>query len=255
MIYIKKFAKSVFRFKVNKTIRFLYYITLILISFSLKKANSLPRGFVYLSDIDASIHQDIRYASKNNFVGRSIKGYENQVCILTKEAAIALSKVQKELKQKYGKKYSLKVYDAYRPQKAVEDFWKWAQDPKDIKMKNLFYPRIKNKKDLFKGYIAKKSRHSRGSTIDLTIIDTTLQKKFNKNSFKDNSIEMGTIFDFLDTKSNTFSKEISPIALKNRKLLRGLMIKYGFQPYDKEWWHFSLKNEPFKKTYFDFSIY
>ncbi|MCP3660613.1 MAG: M15 family metallopeptidase [Bacteroidetes bacterium] len=138
--------------------------------------------------------------------------------------------------------------------KAVDDFWNWAKDKNDIKMKKYFYPNFQNKKDLFKGYIAKKSKHSRGSTIDLTIIDINLNMSLNTETYKDNSIEMGTIFDFLDPKANTFSNKISKEALKNRLILRNLMIKNGFKPYDKEWWHFTLRKEPFKNKYFNFTI-
>ncbi len=220
-----------------------------------KKVNKLPKGFVYLSDIDPTIQQSIRYGTDNNFVGRPIKGYKKPICILTRSAAVALSKVQMELKKKYKNKYSLKIYDAYRPKQAVKDFWKWSLDIKDKKMKDIFYPDIKDKRKLFKlGYVARISAHSRGSSVDVTIIDTSKDSILYPENYSDNSIKMGTIFDFFSKKSHAYSKSVSLKAQQNRKILREIMEKYGFVACRTEWWHFTLKNEPFPKTYFDFIV-
>ncbi len=201
---------------------------------------SLPDNFVYLEDIDSSIIQDIKYFSDDNFIGRPIKGYSAARCILTLPAALALAKVQKILQQQ---SLSLKVFDGYRPQTAVNDFIDWAKEPSDQKMKTSFYPRV-NKADFFEqGYIAaQRSTHSRGSTVDLTI------------TRMDNiDLPMGSSFDFMDELSNYHSAEISDEARKNRLLLREIM-QIDFKPYDVEWWHFTLKKEPFPDQYFDFQV-
>lgn len=202
---------------------------------------ALPQGFVYLKDVDSSIIQDMKYITSDNFVGRPIAGYEKAQCILTREAAIALSKVQAELRHQ---SLGLKVYDCYRPQRAVNDFIAWSKDASDQKMKSEYYPRV-NKRDVFKlGYVAEKSGHTRGSTIDLTII-----------SLKDNkNLEMGTHFDLLDEHSHTLSPDVSREALNNRLFFKDTMEQNGFVPYSEEWWHFTLKNEPFPDTYFDFPV-
>ncbi|WP_342227896.1 M15 family metallopeptidase [Rickettsiella endosymbiont of Rhagonycha lignosa] len=203
-------------------------------------AEEKPNNFVYVTEIIPNIKQDIRYFSNNNFVGRPIIGYKKPVCILTHKAAIALSKVQAVLnKQNLG----LLVYDCYRPQMAVEDFVQWSQNS-DEKTKSLFYPHI-DKNELFKrGYIARRSGHTRGSTMDLSIIDLATNKM----------LDMGTSFDFLDPLSHPDNRDITPKQFKNRMLLRKLMLQYGFMPLSTEWWHFTLKNEPYKNTYFNFFV-
>lgn len=174
--------------------------------------------------------------------------------MLTIQTALALKKVQKRLKKKLGKNFSLKVYDGYRPQKACDFFWKWSHNVKDIKMKSFFYPNITSKKNLFRqGYIAKKSSHSRGSTVDITIIDLR-KSAFNPKTFQDNSIEMGTIFDYFGEESYINNKLVSRRAQQNRRLLCKLMTKNGFIAYEKEWWHFTLKNESYPNRYFNFDI-
>lgn len=227
---------------------------------------ALAPGFVYLKDIDASILQDIRYAGDHNFVGRPIKGYNAAECILTLEAARALSKVQTELKPS-GQ--SLKVYDCYRPMIAVLDFIDWSRNPNDQLMKAEFYPRV-NKKDFFRlGYVSKRSGHSRGSTVDLTIVALPALPQAAYSSgdklvpcfaafgrrYQDNSIDMGTGFDCMDIRSAPLSHSISMAARSNRKLLRQIMRKYGFIPSSsQEWWHFTFKNEPYPAVYFNFPI-
>lgn len=226
---------------------------------------ALPQGFVYLSDIDPSITQELRYFSDHNFIGRPITGYKANKCILTRETAIALSKVQKDLVKS---KQSLKVYDCYRPQRAVDDFIAWSKWPEPSPTQQEFFPNFK-KRELFSNkYIAAKSGHTRGSTVDLTIIPVPAppQATYHKGQklvacyaplskrFKDNSIDMGTGYDCLDKTANPDNKSINKIAAANRAHLRNLMEKHGFKISETEWWHFTLINEPFPETYFDFQI-
>lgn len=204
-------------------------------------AEEKPDNFVYVTEIIPNIKQDIRYFGHNNFVGRPIAGYRRPVCLLTRVTAYALLEVQTELnKQALG----LLVYDCYRPQMAVNDFILWSQNPGNQTTKNLFYPNI-DKRNLFKlNYIARRSGHTRGSTVDLTLVD-----------LKNNQIlDMGTPFDFLDPLSHPNNRNITAAQFKNRMLLRSLMIKFGFMPIKTEWWHFTLKNEPYKNTYFNFLV-
>lgn len=204
---------------------------------------TLPKGFVYLKDVDSTIVIDPIYYGEFNFIGRRIKGYEKPVVILTQEAATALKGIQSEL-QPLG--LSLKVIDGYRPQSACDDFWEWANDDADLKMKTEFYPRIHNKKDLFNGYVARLSRHSRGSTVDLTLVKSNGQE-----------VDMGSRIDMLDPISHVISDEISQEAQKNRLFLKEIMEKHGFEGYEKEWWHFSLIEEPFKRRpedHFNFAV-
>ncbi len=203
----------------------------------------LPTHFVYLEDIDPSIIQDIKYFSEDNFLGRRVNGYQAARCILTLPAALALAKVQKQLLQQ---SLSLKVFDCYRPQIAVDDFIEWAKNPSDQKMKESHYPRI-NKADVFTlEYVAEKSGHTRGSTIDLTIVKINPDKSVVE-------LAMGSHFDFMDELSHYASTEISEEERQNRLQLR-VAMQADFNPYYKEWWHFTLKNEPFPTTYFNFPV-
>jgi len=202
---------------------------------------ALPTHFVYLREIDPSIIQDIKYFTSDNFMGRPINGYDAPQCIFTKDAALALAKVQQQLKKQ---SLSLKVFDCYRPQTAVNHFIVWSKDAVDQKMKSLYYPHV-NKADCFKlGYVAEKSAHTRGSAVDLTIV--RLPTKI--------ELDMGTRFDFMDESSYPLSEKIQGQARENRLLLRRLMQQYGFEPYEKEWWHFTFKNEAYPDTYFDFPV-
>ena len=202
--------------------------------------NNLENGFVYLSDIDSSIIVDLKYYSKKNFTGKFVEGYNSNKAIITKEAAVALSNAQDDL-NKIG--YSLILYDAYRPQSAVDFFVKWSLNINDTICKNTYYPNIK-KSNLFElGYIAYKSSHSRGSTVDVSLVEIESKKE----------IDMGTIFDYFGVESHTFYSNLSKKQKYNRLLLYEVMSKNGFKNYTKEWWHFTLKNEPFQK-YFDFPI-
>lgn len=205
---------------------------------------NLPQGFVYLYDIDPTIMQEVKYATLDNFMGMPARGYYKQVIIATCEVARAVANVQKDLSS-FG--LSLKVFDAYRPQSAIDHFWEWAADANDLKMKEQYYPNFNNKLDLFNGYIARLSAHSRGAAIDLTIVDLASGIE----------LEMGGIFDLLDVVSNTAYPNISIQARINRVLLKSLMEKHGFKNYDKEWWHFNIVDEPFSRTpedHFNFPI-
>ena len=207
-----------------------------------QKTEPLPKDFVYLNNVIPDITIDLRYYTANNFIGTKIDGYESPKCIITKDAAIALNKVQNELKT-YG--LSLKIFDTYRPQQAVNHFVRWASDYADTLKKAEFYPNVK-KNELIPDYIASKSSHSHGSTVDLTIIPL--------NSNNTEQIDMGSIFDYFGEVSWVNNLDITPTQHTHRMLLQTLMIKHGFRPYSKEWWHFTLQDEPFPNTYFNFPI-
>lgn len=204
-------------------------------------AQKLPEGFVYLSDVDNTIQKELRYLSNNNFIGKKINGYNNECIIVSKETALALKKTQTLL---YKKGLSLKIFDAYRPQQAVNHFVKWARVLNDTLMKKEYYPKVP-KSELFKrGYIASKSGHTRGSTVDLTLVDLKTG----------NELDMGSPYDFFGIESHPFHKNIAKEQIDNRMLLRKVMLENGFKPYENEWWHFTLKNEPFPSIYFNFPI-
>lgn len=203
--------------------------------------DTAPDSFLELQEFIPGIHLDLRYFGEDNFVGQIIDGYHAKKVFMTRESATALSNVQGELA---AFDMSIKVFDAYRPQRAVDHFVRWAQDLGDTKMKAVFYPSVA-KEDLFSsGYIAQRSGHSRGSTIDLTIVDTQ----------SGDELEMGTPWDFFDPSSWPSNLELPPQARANRNLLNAVMTKHGFRALPEEWWHFTLENEPFPDTYFDFPI-
>ncbi len=199
-------------------------------------------GFVVLSDVVPDIIQEIRYYSTYNFVGDRIDGYEQPCALMTIEAAQALKNVSDEVKKKG---YRLKVYDAYRPQMAVDNFVRWAEDLKDKRMKKYFYPKVDKTRLFADGYIDAKSGHSRGSTIDLTLFDMKTGKE----------VDMGGTFDYFGVESHPdYVGKLTKTQLKNRKYLRDVMIKHGFKPLDTEWWHFTLKDEPYPDMYFTFKV-
>jgi zinc D-Ala-D-Ala dipeptidase len=207
----------------------------------------LPKGFVYLKD--PRMLYIMSYASPANFVGQVVDGYHEKICIISEPAAVALIAVQDAL-DKLQKDYRLKIFDTYRPTSAVDHFSRWAADANDQKMKAEYYPDL-NKADLFElKYIAEKSSHSRGSTVDLTI---TVEKD-PKSKAPDQELDMGTAFDFFDDRSHTANPTISAVAKANRALLKDLMEAQGFENYKLEWWHYTLKNEPFPDTYFNFDV-
>lgn len=203
--------------------------------------SQLPEGFVHVEEVAPGINVELRYHTNYNFVGKMIDGYQANTLILTKEAALALKQVQDELSQQ---NLCLKVYDGYRPQRAVNHFIVWARDLNDTINKHLFYPNV-DKKDLFKEeYIAEHSGHSRGSTVDLTIIDGNTGEP----------LDMGSPYDFFGHQSWVDYDGITEKQKANRQLLQLVMLKHGFRNYPREWWHFTLRNEPFPETYFDFPI-
>ena len=198
-------------------------------------------GFVSLSEAVPDAMLEIRYYTTYNFVGARIDGYEAPVALLTREAAQALREVSDEL---LPMGYRLKIYDAYRPQRAVDHFVRWSKDRADMRMKPFFYPEL-DKSVLFKqGYIAERSGHSRGSTVDLTLFDMATGKE----------VDMGGTFDYFGKRSHSDYQNITPEQRANRELLRNVMTAHGFKPLRAEWWHFTLINEPYPNTYFDFPI-
>lgn len=217
-----------------------FTIFLLFISFSLS-AQKLPKGFTYLSNIESSIRSELRYITNNNFIGKPIDGYKKNKVIVTTKTAMALKKVQNILLD-FG--FSLKIYDAYRPQQSVDHFVRWANKINDTLKKSEYYPDVA-KKDLFKlDYIALKSGHTRGSTVDLTIVDIVTGQE----------LDMGSPYDFFGIQSHPFYHKLTKSQKANRLLLRNVMLTNGFKPYDNEWWHFTLANEPFPKTYFNFPV-
>ncbi len=222
-----------------------------------------PSDFVALQDIDPTVVQDMRYFTAHNFTGDPVDGYPAPLCILTRPAAEALSRAQQDFLERG---YTLKVYDCYRPQRAVNDFVAWAADLADQRMKAEFYPRV-DKATLFAdGYIAERSGHSRGSTLDVTLVPLPAAQTppyvpgqplldcAAPVRFPDNSVDMGTGFDCFDTLSHTLDQRIDGDQAKNRLLLVEGLARQGFVNYDKEWWHFTLDPEPYPDTFFDFPV-
>jgi D-alanyl-D-alanine dipeptidase len=200
-----------------------------------------PSSFVDVSTIVPGLAVEMRYAGTHNFVGAPVDGYVRPVCLLTRPAAKALALVQRDLAtQGFG----LEVYDCYRPVRAVRHFLRWARDVRDTRTKAEFYPDL-DKRNLFAlGYIATRSGHSRGSTVDLGLV--RLADKAEP--------DMGTPFDTFSPRSWSGDAQVSAEARRNRALLAAAMRRHGFRPYDREWWHFTLRGEPFPTTYFDFPV-
>ena len=230
-------------------------------SHSMKK---LPDRFTYLEAVDASIIQEIRYAGHHNFVGRPLPGYVEPRCVMTLDAALALREAQKDA-TRMG--FTLKVYDAYRPQKAVDFLMQWCADASDDCMRQEFYSRTAKNRLVPNGYLAAQPSHCKGGAVDVTLVpvpvpaqaeykpghalvDGTLAQGIR---FADNSIDMGTGFDIFDVKAHTNNASIPSAAKENRQRLKTLMLKHGFMDYDKEWWHFVLRDGPFD-TAFTFDI-
>ena len=197
--------------------------------------------FVLLSEAVPDAILEIRYYSTYNFVGDRIDGYEEPLAFLTKEAAAALKEVSDEL---VAKGYRLKIYDAYRPQMAVTNFMNWALDADDVRMKEYFYPELEKDVLFPQGYIMEHSGHSRGSTVDLTLFDMRTEKE----------ADMGGTFDYFGELSHPDYTGITTEQFKNRMILREAMLMHGFQPLAEEWWHFTLKDEPYPNTYFTFPV-
>jgi len=222
-------------------------------------------GFVALRSVDPTIVQEIRYTTRHNFVGVPIDGYLEPTCLLTKQAAQALRTVQQQVRP-LG--LTLKVYDCYRPQRAVDHFVRWAEDLADTTMKAEFYPQVDKTRLFLDGYIAARSGHSRGSTLDVTLVrlppapqrpyvpGETLKPCYAPVGvrFPDNTVDMGTGYDCFDTLSHTADPRITGVARQNRDLLVNAMNAAGFNNLAEEWWHFTLRGEPFPDTYFDFPV-
>ena len=239
-------------------------VAIVTLGTSALAASALPKGFVYLRDIDPTIVQDIRYAGSHNFVGRPINGYLAAECILSAPAANALETVQRTL---VGKQLSLIVWDCYRPKRAVDDFAHWSRDSRRSEMKAEFYPRT-DKANLFAlGYLARHSPHSRGSTVDLGVVPIGLKSapppslsqpleactSPKGERFEDGTIDLGTGYDCLDVLAATSNALVGAVARRNRQLLRSALQAAGFRPYAREWWHFELINQPFGSG-FDFAV-
>ena len=229
-------------------------------------APALPPGFVALDRVDPTILHDMRYFTRYNFVGRRIDGYREPVCILQRRAARALKRAQTALRPRG---YTLKVYDCYRPQRAVDQFVRWAANPADDKMKREFYPHVDKSRLFDRGYIASRSGHSRGSTVDLTLVRLPPQpqprwtrQRFGlvrcyaprSRRFPDNSVNMGTAYDCFDPRANTLDPRITGKPRRNRLLLKRTLEDAGFEDYANEWWHFTLSSERYPSTYFDFPV-
>ncbi len=218
-----------------------YIITVLLGLCYLNTFSQLPEGFVYVYDVIPDLDVELRYFESHNFVGKPIEGYYSNKLILTIETANALKEVHKALQQQ---NLCLKIYDGYRPQTAVNHFVLWARNLNDTINKHEFYPKVKKKNLFSQGYIASKSGHSRGSTVDLTII----------NGNTGVPLDMGSPYDFFGQESWVDFDGINKEQKANRQLLQAIMSKYGFRKYPKEWWHFTLRGEPFPSTYFDFPV-
>ncbi|WP_405829207.1 M15 family metallopeptidase [Streptomyces sp. NBC_00105] len=200
-------------------------------------------GFVALREVDPSVRQDMRYAGARNFTGGVVDGYEEPVCLLARPAAEALRRAQRGLLRRG---YSLRVYDCYRPQRAVDRFVRWAREadgPDDRAAKAEFYPNVERSRLIPEGYIAEKSGHSRGSTLDVTL-----------EELSGRPVDMATAFDFFDPLSHTDDPRVTGAARAHRQLLKGALAEQGFVNLPEEWWHFTYKPEAYPDTYFDFPV-
>ena len=236
----------IFYIAILSTIIFSLILIIILKKQKLKKAKEKKSpeydssDFVDITTIIPNILLDIRYYSTYNFVGERIEGYKEPLALMTKEAANALKEVSKYL---YEKGYLIKIFDSYRPQRAVDFFVKWSKND-DIKMKKYFYPNFEKKNIIPGGYLASKSGHSKGSTVDLTLFDMNKGKE----------IDMGGTFDFFGEISHPDYLNITDEQKQNRQFLIDSMRKFGFEVISTEWWHFYFKNQPFPNTYFNFEV-
>jgi zinc D-Ala-D-Ala dipeptidase len=204
-------------------------------------AQPRPAAFVDAATVVPGLIVDMRYFGTDNFVGKRIDGYKRPICLLTRQAAAALAKVARDLEPRG---LALKMFDCYRPVRAVAHFVRWARRIADVARKAEHYPNV-DKRNLFRdGYIASRSGHSRGSTVDLTLVRRATGVE----------LDMGTPFDFFSPRAWPSDRSVGAQALANRALLAGAMRRGGFRPYAKEWWHFTLRGEPFPNTYFDFPV-
>ncbi|MEU9147735.1 M15 family metallopeptidase [Streptomyces sp. NPDC048349] len=213
---------------------------------ALPAGGGAPAGFAALREVDPSIRQDMRYASGRNFTGRVVDGYEEPVCLLARPAAEALRRAQRGLLRRG---YSLKVYDCYRPQRAVDRFVRWAQDLDDQSTKAEFYPAVDKSRLIPDGYIAEKSGHSRGSTVDVTLVRLPGVEGRERGE-----VDMGTPFDFFDPLSHTDDPRVTGAARANRQFLKQVLGEQGFVNLPEEWWHFTYRPEAFPDSFFDFPV-
>lgn len=229
-----------------------------------REAPDFAAAFVSIEDVDSTIIVEARYHGYHNFLGRPVAGYEAPLCLLTREAATALAAVQAEVRP-FG--LGLKTYDCYRPQRAVDDFVAWARDTADTTMRTEFYPAVPKTRLFAEGYIAERSGHSRGSTVDLTLVALPPRSHAFRpgqplrdcrgaegSRTPDNSLDMGTAYDCFDPLSHTANPAVGPEAARNRLLLKAVMERHGFRNYAREWWHFTLRDEPWPDTYFDHPV-
>lgn len=224
-----------------KTPVFLLGLLMLLLFSRFGKASELPKGFDYADPYIPGLVTDLKYLSDDNFVGQTVEGYHANRAILTSQAVRALAEVQKEVNE-FG--FGIKIYDAYRPQQSVDHFVRWSRDAAATQTKQRYYPNV-DKSELFKlQYIDKRSGHSRGSTVDITLVDLLTGKE----------LDMGSAFDLFDPVSWPNALALTPAQRAHRLLLATIMQKHGFKPYPKEWWHFTLANEPFPDTYFNFPV-
>lgn len=201
----------------------------------------LPGGFVYIDELIPDCIVDAKYAGTDNFMGRPADGYNQPLVVMTTQAAEGCVKAA-DILRRQG--YVMKFYDAFRPQRAVDDFIRWGADVEDQRRKPVHYPNVEKAAMFDLGYIARKSGHSRGSSVDLTIVDMKTHQE----------LDMGSIFDFMDVRSHPGAAGLTPQQEKNRQILADAMCACGFVPYECEWWHFNLATEPYPDTYFDFPI-
>lgn len=235
------------------------FIFIIFIATSSSSAQS-SSPFIEINEVSKSIIKEIRYASTHNFVGEEVDGYSEPKCFLTAPAAEALGRVQAKLK---NRSISLKIFDCYRPQRAVDHFVRWAGSNKTDSTKEIYFPRVPSEELFNRGYIAERSGHSRGSTIDLTIVKLPYQSPENYTHscldprgylYRGSELNMGTAYDCFDETSSTHSQEFEKEVIENRMLLLKVMEEEGFVNYSKEWWHFTFKPESYPDTYFDIII-
>lgn len=225
--------------------RFTFLVAVALMALSCNQKNPSAEydssGFVNVTDVVPDAILEIRYYSTYNFVGERIDGYLQPVALMTRQSADSLKAVSDELMEQG---YHIKIWDAYRPQRAVDHFIRWAENVQDTAMKQIFYPMVDKSLLFEQGYIYARSSHSRGSTVDLTLVDAATGKE----------LDMGSPFDWFGIESHPDYVCPLPIQMENRLLLRNAMLRHGFAPLDSEWWHFTLANEPYPDTYFDFPV-
>lgn len=219
-----------------------FFFLLLMVMLSPMRAQQTPDGFARIDSVVPDLTIELRYASTANFTGSVVRGYNPAKRVLTLGTLYALKKVQDSLRTRG---LGLKLFDGYRPQRAVNFFVEWAERTTDTTMKAAYYPTIPKDQLFEQGYIAKRSGHSRGSTVDLTVIYT-------EGIRKGEELDMGSPYDFFGPESATFNNALSEEQKTNRRLLYEVMSHFGFKNYAQEWWHYTLTNEPYPDTYFDF---